>query len=359
MITLITGTPGAGKTAWIVQEITRLPSQRKLFVHGIPGLIPAHEVVYCKSLLCDLCAAVEESEKRYYLEDWPTWATDGSLIIADEVQRIWSIKNSAAAASDDISRLQTHRHRGLDFWLIAQSPKLLNTGVRAVTGRHIHLVSKWNGRSEYEWPEIKEDCSSRGDAVIRLYKLPKQIFTLYKSASLHTKITHRKPMSFYAMIFAVFVIIGLFYLVYTRLQNRLVPVDVEKSTSATVPAGSDAAIAANLLGVTAAEKTVIDRADYLRSEKPLIHGKPETAPVYSALVEVVDFPRINGCVRSTSNENPFCNCYSQQGSIIEIDEEICIKYVRHLPFNRFKKPKNVDDNGQSTDGIYAKNNDRL
>lgn len=353
MITLITGTPGAGKTAWIVQEITRLPSQRKLFVHGIPGLIPAHEVVYCKSLLCDLCGLVEESEKRYFLENWPDWATDGSLIIADEVQRIWSIKNSSSTVSDDISRLQTHRHRGLDFWLIAQSPKLLNTGVRAVTGRHIHLVSKWNGRSEYEWPEVKEDCSSRGDAVIRPYKLPKSVFTLYKSASLHTTITHRKPMSFYAMIFAVIVIFVLFYIVYVRVQHRVTPVIVADDVVVTFASTSV------VPAVIAAEKTVTDRAEYLRAEKPLIYGKPETAPVYAPLVEVVDYPKINGCVRSTSSDRPFCNCYSQQGSIIEMDEEICIKYVQHLPFDRFKKPKNTDDNGHSTEGLYAKNNDRL
>jgi zona occludens toxin len=45
MLTLVTGTPGAGKTAWTVQELTRLPSQRKIYVHGIPELKIAHEPI--------------------------------------------------------------------------------------------------------------------------------------------------------------------------------------------------------------------------------------------------------------------------------------------------------------------------
>ena len=55
MITLITGTPGAGKTAWTVQELTRLPSQRKIYIHGVPELKIAHEPIFCISELCEHC----------------------------------------------------------------------------------------------------------------------------------------------------------------------------------------------------------------------------------------------------------------------------------------------------------------
>lgn len=106
MITLITGTPGAGKTAWTVQEITRLPSQRKLFIHGIPELKIAHEPIYCLSELCDHCrehthivtspdgqetleAINTPGIPVFLVETWPDWVTDGSLVIIDEVQRIW------------------------------------------------------------------------------------------------------------------------------------------------------------------------------------------------------------------------------------------------------------------------------
>jgi zona occludens toxin len=85
MITLLTGTPGSGKTAWTVQELTRHPSQRKIFVHGIPELKIAHEPIYCTSGLCEHCRSFdldlmqEEGKTIYLVEHWPFWANEGSL----------------------------------------------------------------------------------------------------------------------------------------------------------------------------------------------------------------------------------------------------------------------------------------
>lgn len=64
MITLITGTPGTGKTAFVLAELLELRKKeptRLVYVHGIKDLKSlkqggiAHESVYCKSQLCDIC----------------------------------------------------------------------------------------------------------------------------------------------------------------------------------------------------------------------------------------------------------------------------------------------------------------
>jgi len=320
MITLITGTPGAGKTAWTVQEITRLPTQRKLFVHGIPKLKVSHEVIYCRSPLCDLCQSVEDTNKFYYLEDWPEWATQGSLIIADEVQRIWSTTNSASLKTDDISRLQTHRHKGLDFWLISQSPKLLHTGVRTLVGRHIHLVSKWSGRSEYEYPECRDDTSSRGDAVARPYKLPKKVFGLYQSSSHHTKLVHRKPLSFYLFVFVI-LLIGFFgYRVYSRLNAHAV-----QPSSEPIPQSKD-------IGETS-HAIVSNKPSYVYPDfKATLPGVPASAPAYAALIKVTQVPHIIGCVRTPD----WCKCYSRQGVPIDSTISFCESYIAGNYFNPYR-----------------------
>jgi zona occludens toxin len=233
MLTLITGTPGAGKTAWTVQELTRLPSQRKIYVHGIPDLKIAHEPIYCVSDLCEHCRSqtvLSADQSQFELvtnpgqavplvETWQEWATEGNLIVLDEVQWVW--QPSGSKVPDEIAALETHRHKGLDFWLISQGPHLFHANIRLLIGRHIHLVSTWRGRNEYEFSECRQNVASRSDAVIRPYTLPKKIFSLYKSASLHTKANHRKPLSFYFLVATLVITAGLGFFAYQRYDARV------------------------------------------------------------------------------------------------------------------------------------------
>lgn len=342
MITLITGTPGAGKTAWTVQEITRLPSQRKIYVHGIPGLKVPHDVIFCRSPLCDLCRNSPDDNKEYYLEDWSTWATPGSLIIADEVQRIWGVTNAGATKTEDISRLQTHRHIGLDFWLISQSPKLLNTGVRTLVGRHIHLVSKWSGRSEYEYPEVKDDTSSKGDAVVRPYKLPSQIFKLYHSSSLHTKLKHRKPLALYAFI----AVISICLLLGVRLYNRF---NGHTELHETTTGQTTKPVQQQQIAPVETKKSIYP--DF----KPTIPNIPASAPAYAGLNEVKSVPHLIGCVRTPD----FCRCYTKQAVAVEVTYNFCSEFIAGRVFNPFREASNKPESlaNSSYTPYHSKNKD--
>lgn len=308
-ITLITGTPGAGKTAWTVQELTRLPSQRKIYVHGVPMLKIAHEPIYCMSELCDYCRTVTQlSEDETYLEEvsnpgkpvylveqWPQWVTQGSLIVIDEVQRIW--RPSASKVPDEIAKLETHRHYGLDFWLISQGPHLFHSNIRLLIGRHIHLVSSWRGRMEYEFSECRQNVTSRSDAVQRPYKLPRKLFGLYHSSSLHVNQTHRKPLAFYGLIASMLVVIWLVYHIYNRFQQRT-PVAIETAynidiaappdTSGNQPGGAGGAVSRN---------TPIVKASLQKTET-----------------------KVHGCVRTPE----WCRCYPEA---VSLTDEYCRIYT--------------------------------
>ncbi|WP_333877505.1 zonular occludens toxin domain-containing protein [Methylobacter sp.] len=231
MITLITGGPGTGKTAWLLNqllELRKLEPNRLLFIHGIRSLRGiAHETLYCRSQLCDICRAqdsdIQERMKTVnppkFVEDWPKWKESGALIIVDEVQRIWRPTNGSSGPSEAISALETHRHYGLDFWLISQGPHLFHNFIRLLVGRHVHLVAKWSGRKEYEWPECKQDVQSRNDAVERPYTLPKRVFKLYDSAEIHTQQNKRRPIAFYILILLALLFLILSYFAYARFSR--------------------------------------------------------------------------------------------------------------------------------------------
>ncbi|WP_031438750.1 zonular occludens toxin domain-containing protein [Methylobacter tundripaludum] len=340
MITLITGTPGAGKTAWTVQELTRLPSQRKVFIHGVPELKIAHEPIYCLSDLCDHCRALTEIAENedgeqwvkvvatglsaYLVEQWQEWATEGSLIIVDEVQRVW---RPSSKVPDEIAALETHRHKGLDFWLISQGPHLFHSNIRLLIGRHIHLVSSWKGRNEYEFPECRQNVSSRGDAVIRPYSLPKKIFHLYKSSSLHTVHKHRKPMSFYLLILVVLISLVLGFYAYQRFSKKF---------NSEPPSVASVAPAQTQSGLPAVPALPSDKEPELHGFpdfKPKIEGVLESAPAYEPLLKVTAVPLLYGCVYSIAKDK--CSCYTQQATPYPASKSYCMETVKNHRFNPY------------------------
>lgn len=363
MITLITGTPGAGKTAWTVQELTRLPSQRKIYIHGIPELKIAHEAIYCTSQLCDYCREVthlvdypdstneagevipgyqvlepinQPGQEAYLVEDWPEWATEGSLLVVDEVQRIWRPLNSSTGLPPEVAALETHRHKGLDFWLISQGPHLFHANIRLLIGKHIHLVSKWNGRSEYEWPECRQSVTSRGDAVTRPYKLPSKIFHLYKSSSLHVKQSHRKPLAFYGLFFCAALLLVMGYVTYTRVTAHMKKPDTTanaEQTPQTAPAGGGGgAAAANTTDKIQAKNAASGEfPDY----KPVLEGVPESAPAYAPLIKVLAAPIMQGCVYSKAKDD--CRCFTAQATLYPTSKAYCLETIANHRFNPYSK----------------------
>lgn len=223
MITLITGAPGAGKTAALVRLLLALSKDRALYVDGIPDLGVAH-------------IALEEPRR------WPELVPDGSAVVIDEVQRVWRPAGPGARVPPDIEALETHRHRGLDFFIVTQHPKLLHTNVRQLVGRHVHLRDIGIlGRWWYEWPECCADPNLGWKTAPHRerYRLNKPALALYRSASMHIKPVRRIPPVVLGLSAAVLVLGGLGWYVYGRVSSKF------DDPSAAAPAPADAAASAS------------------------------------------------------------------------------------------------------------------
>lgn len=238
MITLLTGAPGTGKTAALVDLLRTVGADRPLFVFGLNGLKLAH-------------VPLEDPTK------WMDEVPDGAAIVIDEVQQVWRPRGAGKAVPDHIAALETHRHRGLDFFLTTQGPNLLDSNVRALVGRHIHLRDLgWLGRWWYEWPECADQCRTgwRSAPIKKRYKLPKRIFDSYTSASMHIKPIRSFPT---ALVVAVAALGGTGYLawhMYGRLASNMNPAAAPASQgqqkqgggkTAMVPASAVPAVAAS------------------------------------------------------------------------------------------------------------------
>jgi zona occludens toxin len=300
MITLITGTPGSGKTLYAVWHEIRLACEqgRSVYSSGIPKLklpvVPLSDSEIHQWYVTDPKLNPNDPDEVTKLSN----IAEGSLIVIDEVQRLWRPAGSGAAVPADIAGLETHRHHGLDFVVICQHPSLLHRNVRALVGRHIHLRATALGNYLYEFPEWCENPqtkSARTSCVRSRYRLPKAGFDLYESASLHVKVNKRKPIQFFIAMAILLVVPILGYQFIRSVYLH----------------GADK----NLSVVSGDSKSIPDQNTLVnpQSSKDLKYLN------VSSVSSQVDWSKVAACVKSSSR----CFCYGDSGERLSVPVPIC------------------------------------
>lgn len=196
MITLITGTPGSGKTLYavhrLIKEINSNPD-RKIYsdIAGlkIEGVHPVPD-------------------------DWRE-AEDGSLLIYDECQyRPMFQRGRGRTQYQAVVDLTTHRHTGKDIWLITQSPIFIHSDVLAVVGEHLHLdrpmgaklanIYKWrNAEQKPQGRTVKDRAESR-----MMFKYDKDLFNYYSSVDVDDDKANHKSFKVPFSLYIYFVLGG-------------------------------------------------------------------------------------------------------------------------------------------------------
>lgn len=319
MITLITGVPGSGKSAALVDLLTQHGVNRPLHVYNVPDLKLSHTELDPLT--------------------WHTSVPDGAVIVADEVQRVWPPRGPGAKVPPSVEALQTHRHRGIDVYLVSQSPALVDKAVRALVGRHVHLRDVGIlGRVWYEWPECSEQVAWRTAPIKRRYKLPKKVFGLYTSASLHVKPVRGFPRMLLVAALGVVALGVLAFKSYQAVVSRT-QAPAHAPVSAPGPGGAPSTVAAPVTpapGAPSGQPPVYrTAAEIVQAFTPRIASRPETAPAYDHLRLVVRMPRIQGGFCRGDD----CRCYLQGGLPAQIPAADCRAWVQAPPFDAYSAPQ--------------------
>lgn len=327
MITLFTGSPGAGKTASLVDYLSKLDGSRPIYSDGLNGLTLPH-------IPCDAST-------------WHKDLPDGAILVIDEAQRHWRPRGAAAKVPESIAELETHRHRGIDVYLTTQSPKLIDNNVRQLIGRHIHIRDTGIlGRYWYEWPECNDSMSWKTCVNKKRYSLPKKAFDLYKSSSLHTTPVRGVPRALYVMIFAFIALAFLAFGVY-RITQKI-------SSGGVPPAESSPALQVQnapqnqggsfpVASAAGVDRPIDDRIDWI----PRVSNKPESAPAYDHLRVVVVMPVVTMGMCMGDD----CVCRTQQGTNAGLSSRECRQWIENPPFNPYHAPERErDKQGQPQQG---------
>ena len=223
MITLITGTPGAGKTLYTISKLLRDlvgSTVQKKQPDGSTVDVPRRMLTNINGLLLD--HELIDGSDSGGLRNWQDWCKAGDLIVFDEVQRSWPPRANGSKVPDDISALETHRHRGVDFIVITQHPMLLDRNLRALVGRHLH-VRRFGGIGAaivYEWDHCSNSLMYSKSIAKAPWRYDKSVFELYKSAELHTKPKSRIPTLAFVILAAIAAAAYLVPSTYNRIMSK-------------------------------------------------------------------------------------------------------------------------------------------
>lgn len=334
MLKLVTGLPGAGKTSnelWDFLQNKDYASRPK-YCTPIKGFVAADHGV----------------TEIPHIDKWQE-LPEGAVILCDEVQRYCGT-DIGREAPQWVQDFAIHRHSGKDLIFLTQAPGFLHPFARKLVQPHVNYHRPYNlGRSmRYTWESVQSDPASRTARNLgqsQMVKTDKRVFDLYTSTVLDTH-KARPPLKTIAVL-AVAILLSLvcFYFVikyvlhYTGSEStaQVEPVTAKATMqAAAIPAPSS-------FGMTSGENKPVWTEETM---KPRIAGLPYTAPVFDQLTPPTDFPRVAACMSSESRGT--CNCYTQQGTPMDVPQSACLVYIKHGSFDYWLAGRKQQGQVQST-----------
>lgn len=191
MLTLVTGTPGAGKSVYSVKLLFEYVETNKQ-IAAMDDEKREEKGLYVRDIFCDIAGFDHEKYgTKESPEDWTT-APVGSVIFYDECQeRFGPDKSAGRSAREDIRALERHRHKGVDIFFITQRETLLHSHVRDLVGIHYHLQNINGAAVANVFKKVGGVISTKSVSALKqcestTWQYPKKLFSAYKSTELNT-----------------------------------------------------------------------------------------------------------------------------------------------------------------------------
>lgn len=340
-INVVTGTLGAGKTLFAIEQADLLIQSKQA------------DVVYQ--------LGINEPDLRklpalpFPIEEWATRADKGELknavIIVDEFHK-WMPARGPGRPPKWIEDMAESRRRDVRWVLITQSGEFDHFLKGNRCGKHWHLSRKGylNRSTIYEWSERfvnnpADNKEARKEAVLTNWWHPKKYHDWYVSAAAH-RFKVRLPLRAVAALALIPVIIY-FALNGAKFMGGVV---TGKGLAAVAPQPSHIGVGDAGMGQGgrmeegrsvgsrgASIRATSNVGEYLTQFEAIIPQMPWSAPVYQGR-EVVAQPEIY-CMSSGVDGQDGCNCYSEQGTkLSRVPVEICRVVAREGVYNPYRPP---------------------
>jgi len=330
-IHLMTGLPGNGKTALMIEHLMAQAklAKRPLFAIGIDGLKEGYATVFPEAKDWN-----NKDENGEYL------IPDGSLIYIDEAWKWFGHLQDATrqATPKHVLALAEHRHRGLDFVWTTQMPSQIYPFARALVQDHWHTVRRFGTKmiDVYKWGELVEDvksASKRELAMKETRTLPTASFGVYQSATEHTI---KSKIPFRVLLIPVFFVAAIACAV--TAYKILKPENFAAKQMGVIEGSAGDKGAAQPTTSTSVSSGY-SLASYLKSTTPVVQSKPWTAPIYAG-IQPENAPMLY-CMSSGVNGADSCTCLTEQGTVYAIPNDQCRTIARDGLYNPNKQQNSM------------------
>ena len=321
-VVFITGKPGHGKTLYAIWHVKRyIENEHKEALKKDPEAQPRS--VYYNGIN-DLTLDWEKFDDTKKWHKLPV----GAVIVIDEAQKTFEKKSNAATRPDYYTAIDTHRHKGHDLFLITQDPVNVDFRITSMSDRHYHLARSYNTERAtlYEYQAVEYVSGSKykrvPDAIKTQWNYPKEVYTYYKSAEVHTY-KQRLPLKKLAMMGAPFLVVPiLVYYIAQRMSDKAGSEQPEVVTQGSISTD-------DIPGITTTGFNVISAA----YAEPVIKDDPLSIPMYSNLINVRAYQRIDGCAQMKFGAVETCTCNDQRGNKLKISYSACVDFVQNGYFD--------------------------
>lgn len=343
MITIITGTPGAGKTLFLLNLLLKETrpekgkTRRPIYFHN-----------------------VQDVDLNFFhgkqLDDPKTWHSlpEHSVIAFDEGQFAFP-QRTKQEPPEYVKKFAVHRHKGFDIYIVTQDPMNLDVYIRRNCNRHfyIHRILGREAATVYEYDHYEskpQGFHEKLQAISKTpFRYPKKLYTRYKSATQHT-VKKRTPIRLYFLPILAIAVVGLIWFAIHRLTNRTEIIDPGEDISQATQETGGNLFSSRTPAASGTPATSL--AGYIRNFQPVVPGLLHSAPVYADLTQAQSFPKPMCIIYQEdkqSPENSSCSCYTQQMTRYETTDYNCRFWVRNGWFDFTKEDgrERGEDAGQA------------
>lgn len=330
MIYWYTGQPGHGKTLNAITRLLEFKDQgRIVYACNI------REFDYAKT------GVIEMTPDQF--KDWPNFLPDGAVALVDEAYEHGMLpkRPPGSKVPHHVEQLAKHRHRGIDFIFVSQSPdKQCDQFVQDLIERHVHVRRRFGTSYVHlrEFDRYEAQAEKATPLVTKRTTLPKRAMGTYKSTELDT--TERKvPWYYIALPAAAALALFLMYYTFGSMGDRLGG-DKDAAKVAAQRAG-----AADGASATAAARgtSKVTPAEYASRFLPRVPSQPWSAPAYDEAMQVPTDPPRLFCMSSLGGDDvygqyrePSCTCLTEQGTAYVLPQHTCRMVARNGQYEPFR-----------------------
>ncbi|WP_313242389.1 zonular occludens toxin domain-containing protein [Stenotrophomonas sp.] len=342
-----TGQPGHGKTVLGIEFALEMKQKADRLHEEDPSKHPVRELYVCnvRDFNHGSCGALEltpDEVKGWHAD--PRF--DHAIILIDEAYEhgMFPRRPPGRPVPEHVQQVAKHRHRGIDFVMICQSPKKqMDDFLHDLIEEHYHIRRRYGMPfvNIKRWDRFESNPDKAEALTTKRRGYPKHVFKLYTSTKYDTS-QKRVPWFYWAAIGLVIAFLCAAPFTWSRVKARL----SGETPAAQEPERLRADGAAATAAKPSAQATSRDRgspSDYVASLMPRVPGQPWSAPIYDGLSVPAEPPRLF-CMSTGAGADgagvirePSCSCLTEQGTRYEMGFAECTHIARSGQYEPFLK----------------------